>query len=315
MENNVLELIIAGSGPAGLTAAIYGARFGLSPLLLEGVLPGGQLMKTTFIENWPGEKKILGAELMGKIREHAAVFGARFLNANISSFAKKGALVVVTTDTGKQLLCRALIIATGSVPRRLGCPGEDEYWGKGVSSCAVCDGALYKDRPVVVVGGGNSALENALFLRRFTNRITLIHLFSELTASEERLKRAVLDDKNIAVRYESSVSAIKGKDGRVVAIEVADQRSGEKEELQADAAFIAIGQVPNTRFVPPELKLKQSGHVLVKECTTETSVEAVFAAGDVADARYCQAITAAAMGCMSALDVQKYLKKSVHSLN
>lgn len=306
------HLIIIGSGPAGLTAAIYASRAGLNPLVIDGSEPGGQLMGTTAVENWPGEKSILGPTLMQNMRKHAEHFGTRFLSATITQvdFAKKP--LKMTTSKGEALQADGIIIATGAKPKKLGCEGEEEYWGKGVTTCAVCDGAFYKDRPVVIVGGGDSAMEDASFMTNFTKDITIIHILDKLTASKAMQNR-VINHPNITIIYSSTVTAIKGNGDHVTSVLITDQKTKEAKEIPTDAVFVAIGLNPNTAIVKGQLELTDYGHIKT-ENHTKTSADGVFAAGDVTDPRYRQAITSAGSGCMAALDVEKYLKKTSSTL-
>lgn len=302
------NLIILGSGPAGLTAALYAARLGLSPLVITGGLRGGQLMGTTLVENWPGAKSILGPTLMHQMFEQAEAFGTRFAHGTVISTQLSGSPLELCTDNGKQFCCRSLILATGSVPRKLGCPGEVDYWGKGVSTCAVCDGALYKNRPVVVVGGGNSAIEHASFLLRFTNQITIVQSLPSLTATDKPLLKTVLKNPAITIHYESTITAITGNKEHITHATITNLSTKAEIIIPTDALFIAIGLTPATAFTRPYLELAPTGHILIKQ-GTQTSVPGVFAAGDVVDGIYRQAITAAGSGCMAALDAQNYLKK------
>lgn len=311
-------ILIIGSGPAGLTAAIYAARFGLRPLILEGDEPGGQLMGTTYVENWPGERKILGPELMMKMRNHAADLGATLISGRAESVTSTDSIITVTTSRHQKISCHALIVATGAHPRKLGCPGEQTYWGAGVSSCAVCDGALFKDQPIVIVGGGNAALENALFMSNITNKITIIHRGSELSASEQPLRKAVLASPNITIIYDSTVEEIMGSGptadgGQVTGVKIVHGPTGSSKILETKAVFVSVGQIPTTDFLPKNIERTPSGHLAVHD-GTQSSIPGIFGAGDVVDFRYRQAITSAGDGCKAALDAQNYLKKLVLSL-
>lgn len=300
------HLIILGSGPAGLTAAVYAARAGCRPLVIEGNNPGGQLMGTSAVENWPGEKSILGPTLMMNMRAHAAHFGARFLSEEVTNVNLTQSPLQLTT-TQQQLTCEALIIATGATPRRLTCPGERDYWGKGVTTCAVCDGAFYRNRPVIIVGGGDTAMEEASFMTHFTNDITIIHILDSLTASKVMQER-VVNHPSVKIIYSSTISAIKGDGNHVTHVEITHQTTGTTTTLNTDAIFVAIGLTPNTHLFKGQLSLSEYGYITLTG-PTQTSRKGVFAAGDVADARYRQAITSAGTGCMAALDAEKYLKK------
>ena len=300
------KLLIIGSGPAGLTAAIYAGRAQLQPLVIEGNNPGGQLMGTTFIENWPGEKSILGPDLMIKMREQAQHFGAQLISQDVIDVDFNHRPFTVTTKKQAHK-AHTVIIATGATPKRLNCPGEDHYWGKGVTSCAVCDGAFYKDKKVVIVGGGDTAMENASFMTNFTNDITLVHILPELTASWPMQERVVRDSR-ITIIYQSTVTAINGNGTTVQSVEITNQQTAQKTILPCDGVFIAIGLSPNTDLFKGQISLNDYGYILLDD-HTRTSIPGVFAAGDVADARYRQAITSAATGCAAALDAERYLKE------
>lgn len=306
MTNTVHNLIILGSGPAGLTAAIYTARGNLKPLVIDGGMPGGQLLGTTYVENWPGEKSILGPKLMQNMREHAQHFGTEFLSETITKvdFSKKP--FTLWTDQNKELRAEAVIIATGAVPNKLGCPGEKEYWGKGVTVCAVCDGAFYADKKVLIVGGGDTAMEDASFLKKFTDKITIVQIGDKLTASYAMQQR-VINDPAITIMYTSTVTAIHGNNGHVTGVTITNKKTNETTTMNIDGVFVAIGLKPSTAIFKNQLAMNEYGYLEVKN-NTESSVEGVFIAGDVADYRYRQAITAAGGGCMAALDVERYLK-------
>ncbi len=305
MNNNTEQLIIIGSGPAGLTASVYASRANLEPLVVEGSAPGGQLMGTTVVENWPGEKSIMGPKLMMQMREHAKHFGTRFESGNVTKVDFTQKPFTLWTDRGKELKAHSVIVATGAIPNRLGCPGEDEYWGRGVTTCAVCDGAFYPDKKVVVVGGGDTAMEDSSFLTKFTKDVTVIQILDKLTASAAMQKR-VLEHKDIDVIYNSTVTQIKGDGEHVTSMLVTNQKTSEKTEMPVDGIFIAIGLSPNTKIFEGQLALGKFGYMEVKN-HTKTSVEGVFAAGDVGDWRYRQAVTSAGSGCMAALDAERYL--------
>lgn len=305
-KTNHHKLIIIGSGPAGLTAAVYAARANLKPLVIQGKNPGGQLMSTSSVENWPGETSILGPTLMMKMQEHAQHFGTEFLEEVVTAtdFSKKP--FSLTTDRGTTLTADSVIIGTGASAKRLGCPGESEYWGKGATTCAVCDGAFYKDQPVVIVGGGDTAMEDASFMLNFTNKITIIHILDKLTASHAMQQR-VIDNPAIKIIYNSTVTEIKGDGHHVTHVVINDQKSGTTKTLETSAVFVAIGLNPNVAPFKGQVELNKFGFIDVKD-QTQTSVPGVFVAGDVADYRYRQAITSSGAGCMAALDAERYLK-------
>jgi len=305
-NSDIKDLTIIGSGPAGLSAAIYASRANLNPLVIEGREPGGQLMSTTYLENWPGDQKILGPELMANLKQHAKSFGTHFLSQSVTSVDLLQKPFIISTDQNIQIKSKAIIISTGANPKRLGCKGENEYWSKGVSSCAVCDGALFRNKKIVIVGGGDSAMENASFMTNFTDKITIVHILPELTASYSMQKKIISDPK-IKIIYNSSVSEIKGDNHQVSSVSITNYHTKNISELEADAVFIAIGLIPNTNIFKGQLELTEYGHILLKK-NTETSVKGVFAAGDVADAKYRQAITSAGSGCAASLDAERYLK-------
>ncbi|MBA2306528.1 thioredoxin-disulfide reductase [Candidatus Dependentiae bacterium] len=299
------KLVIIGSGPAGLTAGLYAGRALLSPLILEGKEPGGQLMGTSFVENWPGEISILGPTLMKNMRNQALHCGARIVSEELVKADLSVRPFVLTTSTQTLVKTHALIIATGASFKRLNCKGESDYWGKGVSTCAVCDGPLYRDKPVVIVGGGDSAMENASFLSNFTTNITIVHLLPQLTASPSMQQR-VLSNPRIHIIYESTVTELEGDGKRVTHAVITNQKTGEKTLLRADGVFISIGLSPNTGLFREYLETDPFGYLTLKN-GTETSVRGVFAAGDAVDNRYRQAITSAGTGCSASLDAERYL--------
>jgi len=305
MQNNKKKIIIIGSGPAGLTAGIYTGRANLEPLIIEGPKPGGQLMGTSYVENWPGNKKILGPELMINMRKHAQAMGAELSPEKVVSvdFSKKP--FVLKTEKGTEFSCDTCIISTGASPRRLNVPGENEYWGKGVTTCAICDAAFYKDKTTVIVGGGDTAMEDASFLAKFTNKITVIQISDKLSASQPMQKR-VLDNPNINIIYNTTVTSIKGTDDYLKSITIKNKKTGEEQELKTDGLFLAIGMIPNSNAFKGQLELDKFGYIKLFD-HTKTSVEGVFAAGDIADYKYRQAITSAGTGCMAALDAERYL--------
>jgi len=299
------NLIIIGSGPAGLTAGIYAARAKIHPLIIQGKNPGGQLMGTTFVNNWPGKTSIMGPELMMNIQNHALHAGCEFLPETVvrTDLSKKP--FTIWTHRDKELTTDALIIATGSLPKKLNCPGEAEYWGKGVSSCAVCDAALYQDKKVVIIGGGDSAMEYVLALAKYTDHITVIHILDKLTAAPT-LTQKILDFPTVKIMYSSTVSEIHGDNNHVTGITVTNQKDQTTTSLSTDGVFLAIGLRPNSGIVQDQLELDNLGYIKVTH-NTHTSVDGVFAAGDVTDPRYRQAISSSGSGCMAALDAERYL--------
>jgi len=306
MTNNNLtsKLIILGSGPAALTAAIYGARANLKPIVVQGPSPGGQLMTTSYVENWPGEISIMGPELISRLEKHAKYFGAEFLSRNITcvDFNNKFSLI---TEKNEVLWADSVIIATGSTFKKLNCKGEDKYWGKGVNTCAVCDGVFYKDKPVVIVGGGDSAAENAAFMTQFTDNITMIHILPKLTASYS-MQNKILNNKKINIIYNSIVTEIAGDDKHIKKVIIKNLQTNKEFDIDASAVFVSIGLTPNTDIFKGQLELNDYGYIILKN-HTQTSKEGIFAAGDVSDFRYKQAITSAGTGCAAAIDAERYL--------
>lgn len=304
MEN----LIILGSGCAGLTAAIYAARANLSPLVLEGVQPGGQLTTTSEVENFPGfPEGVDGYDLTSRMRQQAERFGARFEFAEVKETRLDEDVKTLVCE-GKTLECRALIIATGASPRLLGVPGEKALWGgNGVSSCATCDGAFYRGKEVVVIGGGDSAAEEALFLTHFASKVTLIHRRGELRASPIMAKR-VVEHPKVAVAWFSTVyEMLAGEDGKARAVVLRDVRDDSLRELPCSGIFLAIGHVPNTKPFAAYLDLDGEGYFVPQPgSNVRTKVPGVFVAGDCADPHYRQAITAAGMGCQAAIEAERY---------
>lgn len=301
----VHKLIIIGSGPAGLTAGVYAARAQLKPLIFEGSQPGGQLTTTTAVENWPGQTSIMGPELMKTLKHHAQAQGAQLLRETIESVNFSQHPFTLTTKRNTYH-AQAVIIATGATPKRLSCPGEAEYWGKGVSTCAVCDGAFYRGKKVLIIGGGDTAMEDASFMTNLTDDITIVHILDKFTASAAMQERVVNNPK-IKKIFNSTVTAFEGNGSHLTHVVITNQKTGESEKLAFDAAFTAIGINPNTALFKGQLELDKGGYIVQKQLT-ETSVRGVFAAGDVADFRYRQAITSAGSGCEAALDAERFLK-------
>ncbi len=304
-EKYFCQLVILGSGPAGLTAALYGARAKLDPLIVAGDEPGGHLTETTYIENWPTIIKIAGAELMERLRDHAVQAGARILEETAVKVELRRQPFVVSTNKGNELICNAVILAMGSSPRCLNCAGEAFYWGKGVSTCATCDGAMYKNKDVVVVGGGDTAMEYALSLARSARSVTVVQARENLTASATMQLR-VLGDPRIKIYYSSTVSEIQGDGERVTAVNVKNIATGQQESLPASGIFIAIGHSPNTSIVNGQVIVDRTGHIVVHD-EVKTSVAGVFAAGDIMEPIFKQAIVAAGHGCTAALAAEDYL--------
>lgn len=299
------KLIIIGSGPSGLTAAIYAARGGLEPLVIEGVAAGGQLMLTTEVENYPGfPDGIMGPEMMELFRKQAARFGTRFITSDVSrvDFSSRPFRVWVGDD---EYRAASVIVSTGASARWLDVPGEEKLRGHGVSACATCDGFFFRERPIVVVGGGDSAMEEALFLTKFASRVTVVHRRDEFRASKIMVER-VLNHPKITVRWNAVVDEILGEDS-VTGVRLRDTVSDDVEDIATEGVFVAIGHTPNTELFVGQLDLDAKGY-LRTFAGTATSVEGVFGAGDVVDFTYRQAITAAGMGCSAAIDAERWLE-------
>ncbi|HOC17005.1 MAG TPA: thioredoxin-disulfide reductase [Vicinamibacterales bacterium] len=305
--NEVRDVIIIGSGPAGLTAAVYAARANLRPLLIEGAEAGGQLMLTTTVENYPGfADGILGPELIGAMRSQAERFGTEFVQANVESVELSSPPYVVKT-ADEEYRCRTLIVATGASARLLGLPSERHLMGHGVSTCATCDGFFFRGKPIAVVGGGDSALEEANFLTRFASKVTVIHRRNALRASKIMQEKA-FENPKIEFRWNSVVEEVKDVTrGQVTSLVLRDVLTGELSELRVDGLFVAIGHTPNTSLFAGQLKMDANGYLITHDGTL-TNVPGVFACGDVQDHVYRQAITAAGSGCKAALDAERYLE-------
>jgi thioredoxin reductase (NADPH) len=305
--STVRDLIIVGSGPAGYTAAIYAARAGLAPLVVAGsVTAGGALMNTTEVENFPGfPDGIQGPELMDNLQKQAEKFGAEVLWDDAVSLSLEGPVKTVVTGGGDTFQARAVILSTGSAYRELGLDDEKRLSGRGVSWCATCDGFFFRDQEILVVGGGDSAVEEATFLTRFGKRVTLVHRRDQLRASKIMADRA-LNDPKIEMAWNSEVVAIHGSE-KVTGVTLRDTVTGETREHPATGVFVAIGHVPRTELVVGQVTLDEDGYIEVVGRTTKTNLEGVFACGDVVDHTYRQAITAAGSGCAAALDAQHFL--------
>ncbi|MBD3390951.1 MAG: thioredoxin-disulfide reductase [Chitinivibrionales bacterium] len=306
------NVIIIGSGPAGLTAAIYTARANLAPVVFEGFqmggMPGGQLMTTGLVENYPGFKDgIDGQQLMAEMKEQAARFGAEMIMEDVVEVDLGRRPFVVRSMSGRTKEAEALIIATGAVARRLPLDTEKSLWGKGISACAVCDGALpiFRNKPLAVVGGGDSAVEEAVHLTQFGSRVYMIHRRDELRASKIMQKRA-MEHPKIEILWNKVVEEFLG-DAVLQKLKLKDTQSGEISELEVSGAFEAIGHVPNTAFLKGQLATTENGYLITQADSTVTSVEGVFAAGDVQDAKFRQAVTAAGTGCMAAIEAERWL--------
>ena len=301
----VHDVIIIGSGPAGYTAAVYAARAELNPVVFEGVEYGGLLMQTTEVENFPGfQKGIMGPDLMEEMRAQAERFGADLRQEDVEKVDLTGEIKKVWAY-GEEYQARAVILATGAAPRYLHVPGEQEMLGRGVSACATCDGFFFKDKQIAVVGGGDSAMEEADFLTKFGETVTILHRRDEFRASKIMEERARNNPK-IKFLTNAKVVEVKG-DKSVETLVVEDTQTGEQQDVAMDAMFVAIGHDPRTTVFEGQVELQENGYVKVEEPSTRTSLPGVFAAGDLVDSHYQQAITAAGSGCRAALDAEAYL--------
>lgn len=306
----VLDVVIVGSGPAGYTAAIYTARAGLKPLVLAGALAaGGALMNTTEVENFPGfQDGIMGPELMEHMREQAVKFGADIRYEDVTAVNFSGSTKVVAV--GEELIyAKAVILATGSAYRHMGVPGEEELSGHGVSYCATCDGFFFKDRELAVVGGGDSAMEEANFLTNFASKVTVVHRRGELRASTVMAERAKANPK-IDFQWNATVSEVLGTDS-VEGLRLRSTVDDSESVLPVDGVFVAIGHLPRTEIFSEDVALDEAGYITVEEPSTRTNIEGVFACGDAVDRTYRQAITAAGSGCRAALDAERWLASLV----
>jgi thioredoxin reductase (NADPH) len=308
--DGVRKVIVIGSGPAGFTAALYAARANMEPLVLKGLEAGGQLTLTTDVENYPGfADGILGPELMDQMEKQAARFGAEILPVHVTSvdltvrpFVVRAGDQTWQTDT--------VIVATGATAKWLGVPGEERLRGRGVSACATCDGFFFRDRELVVVGGGDSAMEEATFLTKFASKVTIVHRREEFRASKIMQERALANPK-IEVIWDSTVEEILGEQS-VTGVRLLNLKTDETTELAADGVFVAIGHTPNTSLFEGQLELDVAGYLVVQEPRTSTNVPGVFAAGDVTDAIYRQAVTAAGQGCKAAMDAERFVEEQRH---
>jgi thioredoxin reductase (NADPH) len=310
-SRTVHDVIVIGSGPAGYTAALYAARAQLSPLVFEGSQFGGALMTTTDVENYPGFRSgIQGPELMDEMREQALRFGADLRMEDVDAVSLTGAIKTVTVG-GDTHHARAVILAMGAAARYLGVPGEQELLGRGVSSCATCDGFFFRDQDIAVIGGGDSAMEEATFLTRFARSVTIVHRREEFRASKIMLTRAQDNDK---IRFLTNVvvTEVLG-DSSVTGLRLRDAVAGDESTLDVTGVFVAIGHDPRSELVEGQLDVDHDGYVLVRGSTTHTSLDGVFAAGDLVDRTYRQAVTAAGTGCSAAIDAERWLAETAHA--
>ncbi|WP_211748718.1 thioredoxin-disulfide reductase [Paenibacillus sp. Marseille-Q4541] len=303
--------IIIGTGPAGLTSAIYLARANLSPLVIEGMEPGGQLTTTTEVENFPGfPDGILGPELMDNMRKQAERFGAEFKSGWVESIDLIERPFRIKVEGQGELTADSVIISTGASAKYLGIPGEKENVGRGVSTCATCDGFFFRNKKIIVVGGGDSAMEEANFLTRFASSVTIVHRRNELRASKIMQDRAKENEKIKWALNRSPIEVVVDDKG-VTGLKVHNNETNQDELVEADGVFVAIGHTPNTAFLQNQITLDAGGYIACNPGTTETNIPGVFACGDVQDTKYRQAITAAGSGCMAAMDCEKFLEGSM----
>ena len=308
MKSDVRDLIIMGTGPAGYTAAIYSGRANITPLVIEGIQPGGQLMITTEIENFPGfPEGIRGPELMAKMREQAVKFGAEFVGGSVIDVDLSRTPFCLVLEDGREFLTHTLIVATGANAKWLAIDSENRYRGKGVSACATCDGFFFRDAKVFVVGGGDTAMEEALFLTKFASEVVLVHRREAFRASKIMTLRTKRNPK-ISMMLNEVVDEILGDGQKVTAIRLKNVVTGECLEHSCDGVFLAIGHAPNSGLFKDQLELDDYGYIKTKKSSAETNVPGVFACGDVQDTSYRQAVTAVGTGCMAAVDAERFLE-------
>ncbi|MDS9466180.1 thioredoxin-disulfide reductase [Paracoccus sp. MBLB3053] len=302
------RVLIVGSGPAGYTAAVYASRAMLEPVLIQGMQPGGQLTITTEVENWPGETEIQGPDLMVKMEAHAKAMGARIFIDTVTKLDLSVRPFVAELDSGAKITADAVILATGAQARWLGLESEEKFKGFGVSACATCDGFFYRNREVVVLGGGNTAVEEALFLTNFASKVTLVHRRDSLRA-EKILQERLFKHPKVEILWDHELAEVQGSEQPlgVTGVRVRHVKSGAEQVIGADGVFVAIGHAPASELVKDQLELHNGGYVKVEPGTTRTSIPGVFAAGDLTDHVYRQAVTSAGMGCMAALDAERWL--------
>jgi thioredoxin reductase (NADPH) len=308
-QKKVEDVIIVGGGPAGYTAALYTARANLEPLVFEGFQWGGQLQNTTDVENYPGYPDgIMGPEMMAQFRAQAERFGTRFVTDDVDRVELSDGGVHKVFLGDEEHRAKTVILAMGAEPKRLGVPGEMELGGRGVSTCGVCDGAFFKDQNVIVVGGGDSAMEDSIFISKFASKLTIVNRRDEFRASKIMFERA-RDKENIELKTPFVTEEfVAGESGKLEKVRLRNTETGEEEELATDGAFVAIGHVPKSEIVKGQVETDEDGYIVTEAGSTRTNLGGVFAVGDVVDHTYRQAVTAAGTGCMGALDAERYLR-------
>ena len=304
------KLIIIGSGPAGYTAGIYAARAMLEPILIRGLQPGGQLTITTEVENWPGNSVIQGPELMTNMETHARSVGVTILDDHVTNLNIENRPFELITDQNEHHSADAIILATGAQAKWLGLSSEEKYKGFGVSACATCDGFFYRGKDVIVVGGGNTAVEEAIFLTKFARKVTLIHRRNKLRA-DRILQERLMDNNKVNILWDHEINEILGKQDPlgVNGVKLTNVINGQHSQLNCDGVFVAIGHSPASELVSDKLETEMGGYVVTAPDSTKTSIEGIFAAGDITDSKYRQAVTSAGMGCMAALEAEQYLSE------
>lgn len=313
--DRIENMIVVGGGPAGYTAALYAARAELEPLVVEGFAWGGQLQNTTDVENYPGYPKgIMGPEMMGEFRAQAERFGTRFITDDATELRLSDGGVQTVVVGGEEHQAKSVVLGMGAEPKRLGIPGEQELQGMGVSTCGVCDGAFFKDQDVVVIGGGDSAMEDSIFVSKFASKLTIVHRRDEFRASKIMQDRAREQENIEFLTPYAPTEFIAGEDGKIAKVAMENAETGEKKELEVGGAFVAIGHTPLSSLVDGQVDLNDEGYVVTEEPSTRTKLAGVFAVGDLVDHTYRQAITASGSGCKGALDAEWYLRDTPPSV-
>lgn len=309
-ETRAMKLLIIGSGPAGYTAAVYGARAMLDPVLVQGIQPGGQLTITTEVENWPGDTEVQGPDLMVRMEEHAKAMGTEIISDIIMDLDLSKRPFVAKGDSGTIYEADAIILATGAQAKWLGLETEEKFKGFGVSACATCDGFFYRGKEVVVIGGGNTAVEEALFLTKFASKVSVIHRRDSLR-SEKILEHRLMKNEKIEMVWDTTVEEVLGDENPlgVTGVRVRNLKTDEERTIACDGVFVAIGHAPSSELVTDQLETHMGGYVITKPDSTATDIPGVYAAGDVTDHIYRQAVTSAGMGCMAALEAERFLSE------